>query len=1205
MRIPFALAILLIGCFLPLFSVADDPLVDDPCHKTTEGKDFWFGFMESRNYHSGHYVEVTLTSPYTCNYEITIGKAGSPSMTGTVFPDVPKQVRIDWKLVEATGSESIQERAIHLTSDNPMNVYALNYDVNSADVALIFPTAALGNEYFAACYTPHIREDANGNYADGRNSEFLVVAAEDNTKVTIVPTKVTDQLKPASEPFQITLNKGELYQVQSMNRNNLAGQGDLTGSYIKSDKPVAFYSGSLSTTVPADADVRAWDHLYEQIPPVQAWGSYFMAVPLRTRQKDTYRILAGYDNTIVNVGGARYVLAKKGDFEEFMLDHSDPRIVSSSKPILLIQYSNSRSVDEAYTNRNGDPFMIIVSPLNQTKQNVTFVAYNSNQITDRYFVNVVAKDVATTFITLDGNLVPFVKLGTTGYSYAQVPISLGTHKLQTSQADKGFIAYVYGFGGYESYGYGVGFNLDIQLDLGFSGTASDTMILCKGTEIRLEAGAYFDKYRWNTGDTIPFINVSEEGFYKITATTLSGCELSDSLYVKINEPKMLLGNDTTSCGPGKIKLTASSGFKSYFWQDGSTDQTIPANKTGDYIVTGTNIFSCVATDTIHVDVFQVPEVKIVGDTLHCGEYTAELKVDIANADESLWNQPEAATWTPEPAGIEFSNAGPKGVTLKASTPGYYTIHYTLTTKNGCTDSDSIKVGFFDIPESTFEVSSPESTDKCSSYERMVKYTGKSGPTAKFNWDFGGLVLLDHPSPNIYRISIGANKTNRTIKLVVEEHGCTSPETSIDIGVKPTFNFWADQVHGCDSVCVQFSSEVTIMDEVSYQWTFGDGGVSDLANPRHCYQDTGKYDVSLLLTNLIDGCRNGSVEPEMIQIFPTPKAVISADPEFCYDDTAQFEYLNTKDYSNCQWFSKGNLLLSDENSSASYLLSNEISEVGFIVEENGCACDTLKVLVKRKPNFDFQASETEICQPFPVVLRSVPQDLNLQFKWSVDSLSQVAADSLNHLFLQEGFYTVTLEAFSALTGCSDVLSKKNYMHVYPLPIPKFDQNYKVATLEHPDISFSNQSEKAVRFYWDFGDGTSSEEISPEHKYANIGEYQVLLQAYSDFGCTDTISSTVKIIPFSFFVPNAFRPDSDIPENQIFLPIREGIDPEKYKFEIFNRIGSTVFETRNPENGWTGNMSNHSKAEPGIYVWIVQYTDIQGYEHLQKGTVMLVR
>ncbi len=1179
---------------------------EDPCHKTTEGKDFWFGFMESRNYHSGHYVEVTLTSPYSCNYVITIGNSGTIApIVGTVSPNLPTQVRIDWKLVEATGSETIQERAIHLTSDNPMNVYALNYDVNSADVALIFPTSALGNEYFAACYEPHIRENSNGSYADGRNSEFLVVASEDNTKVTIVPTKVTDQLKPANEPFEITLNKGEFYQVQSMNHNNLAGQGDLTGSYVKSDKPVAFYSGSLSTTVPADANSCCWDHLYEQIPPIQAWGSYFMAVPLKSRQKDTYRVLAGYDNTIVNVGSTRYTLARKGEFIEFMLDYNDPRIIQSSKPILLVQYSNSRSTDEAYTGGNGDPFMIIVSPLNQTKQNVTFVAYNSSQITNRYFVNVVAKDVATTFITLDRNLVPFVKLGTTGYSYAQVPISLGTHQLQTSQADKGFIAYVYGFGGVESYGYGVGFNLDIQLDLGFSAAGKDTAVLCKGTQIKLEAGAYFDKYRWNTGDTIPFINVSEEGFYKITATTLTGCELSDSVYVKVNDPKIDLGNDTSSCGPGKIVLDAGKNFESYLWQDGSTNQTYTVVTSGDYSVTGTNQYDCQATDVIHVDVFQVPEVKVSGQKLNCGVFDADLTVAVSNCDAALWNYAGAAEWTAFPEGLEFTNSKADGVTVHATKPGNYQVKYVLTTKNGCQNSDTFSIGFFETPESNFEVYNPETADKCSSYKRIVEYTGKNGSSAKYNWDFGGLMVLDTIGPNHFEISIGANNPQRTIKLTVEENGCTSPETVKTIGVTPTFYYSADKVHGCDALCVQFSSEVTIMDEVSYLWTFGDGATSELQNPQHCYADTGKYDVSLVVTNVIDGCRNGSVEPEMIKIYKTPTALISADPLICYDDTAHFEYLNKKENSHGQWFAKGNEMIAENNTGATYLLKSEISEVGFIVEENGCSCDTLKVEVKRKPNFDFTTDDTGICLPFPTTLKANSQDPNLQFSWSVDSLQQFPGDTLNHIFSKPGFYSVTLEATSGLTGCSDVLTKNHFIEVYPMPIPEFSQNYSVATLEHPDISFANQSEGAVSYSWNFGDGTTSEETSPKHKYADIGDYHVVMEAFTEFGCSDTIGSNVKIIPFSFYMPNAFRPDSDIPENRIFLPIREGVDPQKYKFQVYNRIGSNVFESSNPETGWEGQMPNGSKADPGVYVWIVKYSDIQGFDHLQKGTVMLVR
>lgn len=1183
--------------------VADE--TEDACRKSTEGKDFWFAYMESRNYQSGHYTEVTLTSPFTCNFEIRIGKSNSIISSGTLQPDQPQKIPLDWKLVEAIGSESIQEKAIHLTSDNPMNIYALNYTPNSADVALIFPTSALGKEYYAICYEPRVHETAQGGYGNGRNSEFLIVATEDSTMVTIVPTKVTDQMKPAHVPFQIKLNKGEVYQVQSMNRNNLTGQGDLSGSNIRSDKPVAFFSGSLSTTIPATSGVSAWDHLYEQIPPIQAWGNQFMAVPLKSRQRDTYRIFAAYDNTMVKVGNDTYLLLNKGDYKEFMLEYSDPRIVDSTKPILLVQYSNSQSVDASFTGGNGDPFMIIVSPLNQTKQNVTFVAYNSAQITDRYFVNVIAKDISTSFITLDQAPVQFTSLPNTGYSYAQISIKQGNHQLQTSMADKGFIAYVYGFGGVESYGYGVGFNLDIQLDLG-GNLNKDTLVICKGTVTKLEAGAYFDSYLWNTAETTPFIMVSEEGMYRVTANTIEGCAKSDSLYLKISDQKINLGNDTSSCDSGKIILDAGKQFNIYKWQDGSTNQTFTVNQTGDYSVTGINEFGCEASDTAHVDVFQVPEVKILGEPLHCGVFTANLKVEIANAEEKLWNYAGAAIWTSVPAdGIQFENVKPDGVTLKAIKPGLYTVNYVLTTTDGCMVSDSFQVGFYKIPESTFDVISPESTDKCSSYERIVKYTGSIGSTAKFTWDFGGLMVLDTISPNNFKISIGANKPNRTITLVVEENGCTSLPTSKNIGVKPTFSFEADKIHGCDSMCVQFSSKIMILDQVNFQWTFGDGATSNLQNPLHCYGDTGKYDVSLMVTNLIDGCRNGSIEPEMIKIYKTPVAKLSADPDFCYEDTVSFQYLNKKDNSNCEWFTKGNELIFNLNTSATYFLKNEISQIGFIAEENGCSCDTFKVEVKRKPNFDFEAAEPEICLPFASKLRAIPKDPNLQFSWSVDSLIQVKGDSLDHLFYGHGLYSVTLNAFSELTGCSDQITKLDYIQVYPLPFPSFNQNYLVATLEHPDISFSNQTDGAERFLWTFGDGESSVEKDPIHHYAEIGEYEVILYATTGFGCVDTTVSSVKIIPYSFYTPNAFRPDSEIPENRIFLPIQEGIDPYRYHFQVFSRVGSTVFETKNPENGWNGKMPNGTLAGPGVFVWVVKYMDIQGFDHLHKGTVMLVR
>ncbi len=45
----------------------------------------------------------------------------------------------------------------------------------------------------------------------------------------------------------------------------------------------------------------------------------------------------------------------------------------------------------------------------------------------------------------------------------------------------------------------------------------------------------------------------------------------------------------------------------------------------------------------------------------------------------------------------------------------------------------------------------------------------------------------------------------------------------------------------------------------------------------------------------------------------------------------------------------------------------------------------------------------------------------------------------------------------------------------------------------NIVFTNASEKAESYFWDFGDGNTSTEISPEHKYYLSGKYNVKLVA----------------------------------------------------------------------------------------------------------------
>ena len=61
-----------------------------------------------------------------------------------------------------------------------------------------------------------------------------------------------------------------------------------------------------------------------------------------------------------------------------------------------------------------------------------------------------------------------------------------------------------------------------------------------------------------------------------------------------------------------------------------------------------------------------------------------------------------------------------------------------------------------------------------------------------------------------------------------------------------------------------------------------------------------------------------------------------------------------------------------------------------------------------------------------------------------------------------------------------------------PMASFMVNTKDNTAP-AKVNFDNQSKKAETYFWDFGDGTTSTEISPKHKYITSGKYTVKLIA----------------------------------------------------------------------------------------------------------------
>jgi len=331
-------------------------------------------------------------------------------------------------------SDEVKERlAVHITSDNPISVYGLNRRFQTTDTYLGLPTNVLGTEYRVMGY----------DVSEGLMSHFAVVATENGTEVTIIPS-VNTNTHVAGVPFKIQLDRGEVFQVAS--RNERRGTCDITGSQIKSNKKIAVFSGHQCAYVPSS--IMACNHLVEQIPPVPSWGKHFYLGMLKPRSNYTFRVLANEPNTRIFLDAKLIKILGAGEYWDSTLNSNVQ--VTANNPILVAQYSQGFKNGDSI----GDPMMLLASPTQQFLSEYRFATPINGSW--RHNINIVVPNNGISSMRLNGQPIEadkFTPLGISRYSIATIGVPYGSHFIR---GDLPFGMYSYGFGygndAYDAYG---------------------------------------------------------------------------------------------------------------------------------------------------------------------------------------------------------------------------------------------------------------------------------------------------------------------------------------------------------------------------------------------------------------------------------------------------------------------------------------------------------------------------------------------------------------------------------------------------------------------------------------------------------------------------------------------------------------------------------------------------------------------------------
>jgi gliding motility-associated-like protein len=577
---------------------------------TNAGTDFWFGFTEPLDAFKINTIPADTTIVFQANISSSNATSGFIEIPGTTFlvnfnvnPGSVTKVVIPDSLAYIGTSEVIEPRAIHVHTEDDCVLYSNTFHQFRSEASLVLPNRALGEEYFViTAYPIMLNTGWAGNFYPGPwRSEFMVVAPGEQVTVEITPSDNTLGGNLAGVPFTVTIDSGELYQVQGDSME------DLTGSRVRvtsANGTVAVFAGNVWSQIFCGTTA---DPLYEAQFPVSSWGREYIMLPTPEVGTDMFRVVAQEDDTDIFKDGTLLTTIDAGEF--YQDTHQVARLISSNNPISVGQFMVSNGGGTCSNIIPGDPSMVMINPNEQMfLDSITFFAVSEVAISLNYVV-IAIRTADTATLELDGaQVVGFETLNAdTNYSYTKVLIDTGSHTLNTGGC--GFLAYSIGLGNAESYSYAAGVrltNLDGGVDYSNITVNSDTICQYDSLRFQVSATGNPETYAWDLGDgtlssaSNPIYSYDSGGTYFISVSIVSQCgedTIHDTITV-VPLPIVELGVDTTVCLSDSVSIMADSAL-SYLWGGGETTQSISVDSTDTYFVTISNT-RCASSDSIQI-----------------------------------------------------------------------------------------------------------------------------------------------------------------------------------------------------------------------------------------------------------------------------------------------------------------------------------------------------------------------------------------------------------------------------------------------------------------------------------------------------------------------------------------------------------------------------------------------------------------------------
>ena len=500
--------------------------------------------------------------------------------------------------------------------------------------------------------------------------------------------------------------------------------------------------------------------------------------------------------------------------------------------------------------------------------------------------------------------------------------------------------------------------------------------LCDGSEI------YFDNqstvssgqltYLWNFGDGSPendaispvhvFPNFGSYTVRMRTITAPYGFIRDSSFVININEVPELGFKVNNACEGKAVRFNNTtyigSGTISYTWDMGDGVGTSTANnpsytysKDGAYkVVLKAESNGCVRTMSRVAYTFSVPKSDFqILPSSFCQNELVKVKntstINYGNIGSAWTFEGQNTIATADNPEYMFSSDGSKTIKLKS------------ISEFGCVDSIEKTVNIKPAPVADFKADFM-CNSKPSNLSNLTIVP--SGLNAFYTWNFGdGNGGSTQVNPSVSWRNSGL----KTIKMkVVLSNGCSNEIVkNMQVGEQPRTAFTVDDK--CVNEPVIFANKTEFKQgQIQYEWDFGDGFISNKANPIHQYNTiNSKTYFVRLVANVLGGCSDTLIKTVTVEEIPS-----ACDFDIKRDfnkglKSFEFVPLGNTDKLKFTWLTgDGNSFESNSNGiSYTYAQNTKYCVSMTARNEAGCECNKVKCITLTTDLEDLESMAVKI------------------------------------------------------------------------------------------------------------------------------------------------------------------------------------------------------------------------------------------------------